>query len=255
MIAPITISSAGTSQVGGGGNRVVSRMNPSTPQAAATARAIVTSNARTRLESLRIIGRSPGALEAGARGGVEDGVGVEAVDAVEVRQIARLAEMLDAERVDAMPRHGAEPGQRRRVAVEHGDERGVLAERRQEALDLALTAAAQLVEPAGMEPVGRGDRQEAGARYVLEQHVEGGERLGRHRPGISDGEVGARLWRLQPVAAGDDVGGEIGGHRPLGLLDGPRREAQIDRAAVLGLKMSEGPAHQHGELVDEARLE
>src|SRR6185312_10474956 len=76
-----------------------------------------------------------------ARGGVEDGVCVEAVDAIEVGQVARLAEMLDAKRVDAMPCHGAEPGQRRRVAVEHGDERGVLAERRQQALDLALRAA------------------------------------------------------------------------------------------------------------------
>ena len=40
-----------------------------------------------------------------ARGGVEDGVCVEAVDAIEVRQVAGLAEMIDTQRVHAMARH------------------------------------------------------------------------------------------------------------------------------------------------------
>ncbi len=41
----------------------------------------------------------------------------------------------------------------------------------------------------------------------------------------------------------------------LRLLDRPRREAQIDRAAGIALHVLEAPAHQHGELVDEGRLE
>src|SRR5882762_6578846 len=40
---------------------------------------------------------------------IDDGVGVDAVVAVEVADGAGLAEMLDAERFDAMPAHAAEP--------------------------------------------------------------------------------------------------------------------------------------------------
>jgi hypothetical protein len=42
-------------------------------------------------------------------GGVDDGVGVEAVMAVEVVDGAGLPEMLDAERLDAVTAHAAEP--------------------------------------------------------------------------------------------------------------------------------------------------
>src|SRR5258707_9284487 len=134
------------------------------------------------------------AFEAGPRRRIEDGVGVEAIDAIKVGEVARLAEMLDAQRVDAMPRHGAEPGQRRRMAVDEGDERRILAERREQPRDVALLAAAQSLEPAGMEPIGRSDREQAGAGNVLEQHLERRERLGGHRAGIGDGQLGTGLW-------------------------------------------------------------
>src|SRR5690242_3783379 len=55
-----------------------------------------------------------------AFGGVDDGVGVDAVVAVEIADGAGLAEMFDAERLDAMAAHAAEPAERRRMAVEHG---------------------------------------------------------------------------------------------------------------------------------------
>src|SRR5262249_48286329 len=52
----------------------------------------------------------------------DDGVGVDAVVAIEVGDRAGLAEVLDPERAHAMAAYGAEPGERRRVAVEHGDD-------------------------------------------------------------------------------------------------------------------------------------
>ena len=54
-------------------------------------------------------------------GGGDDGVGVDAVVPVEVRDRAGLAEMLDPKRPDLVAIDGAEPGERRRMAVEHAD--------------------------------------------------------------------------------------------------------------------------------------
>jgi hypothetical protein len=51
-----------------------------------------------------------------------DGVRVDAVVPVEVADFSGLAEVLDAERTHPMTAHGAEPGERRRVTVEHGDD-------------------------------------------------------------------------------------------------------------------------------------
>src|SRR5262249_61093751 len=52
----------------------------------------------------------------------DDGIGVDAVVPIEIRDRAGLAEMLAAERAHAMALDGAEPGERRRMAVEHGDD-------------------------------------------------------------------------------------------------------------------------------------
>src|SRR5262249_42860041 len=52
----------------------------------------------------------------------DDGVGVDAVVPIKLRDRAGLPEMLDAERAHAMAVDGAEPGERRRMAVEHGDD-------------------------------------------------------------------------------------------------------------------------------------
>src|SRR5271154_7157591 len=57
-----------------------------------------------------------------AFGRIDDGVGVEAVMAVEVVDGAGLAEMLDTERLNTMPAHAAKPTQRRRMAVDHSDD-------------------------------------------------------------------------------------------------------------------------------------
>ena len=57
---------------------------------------------------------------------------IEPVLAVEVRDVAGLAEPVDAERDDRVARHRAEPGQRRRVAVRDGDQRRARPQPRQQ---------------------------------------------------------------------------------------------------------------------------
>jgi len=57
----------------------------------------------------------------GLRAG-NDRVGVDAVMAIELGSGAGLAEMLDAERPHAMPVDRAEPSERGRVTVQHGDD-------------------------------------------------------------------------------------------------------------------------------------
>src|ERR1700676_1273052 len=100
-------------------------------------------------------------------GGVDDGVGVDAVVAIEVIDGAGLAEMLDTERFDAVAVHAAEPAQCRRMAVDHGHDARVARKRRTQFLDMAemrhpAPLAPQLARrgPSGMKPVGRGHREQ-----------------------------------------------------------------------------------------------
>ncbi len=62
---------------------------------------------------------------------IDDGVGVDAVVAIEVVDGAGLAEMLDAERLEPVAAHAAEPAERGRMAVDHGDDAAVARQRRQ----------------------------------------------------------------------------------------------------------------------------
>ena len=146
--------------------------------------------------------------------------------------------MFDAEGAGAVAGDGAEPGQGLGVAVDDGDEAGVGSERRQQALDVGAGAdAAGLAGafggvPAGVQAVGRGNGEQAGAGHVLEQLVVGGDRLGRDRAGVDDGQFGPRRRRPQPVAAQDDVALARLIERARGLVERPRRQAEIDRAAL-----------------------
>jgi len=70
--------------------------------------------------------------EAGAGGGVEDRIAVDAVGAVEVRDVAGLAKAVDAERDDGVAGDRAEPGQGRRMEVADGDEGRTRPQARQE---------------------------------------------------------------------------------------------------------------------------
>src|SRR5215213_9747037 len=60
-----------------------------------------------------------------AFGGVDNGVGVNSVVAIEVVDGASLAEMLNAESFEPVAAYAAEPTQRGRMAVDHGDDAAV----------------------------------------------------------------------------------------------------------------------------------
>src|SRR6185369_14895516 len=68
---------------------------------------------------------------------IDDGVGVHAMMPVEIVDGAGLAEMFDAQRLDAVAANAAEPAQRRRMAVDYGDEAAIARQRRQQSLDVA----------------------------------------------------------------------------------------------------------------------
>src|SRR5205807_1272360 len=68
---------------------------------------------------------------------IDDGVGVDAVVAIEVVDGAGLTKVLDAERFKAMPAHAAEPAERGRMAVDHADDAAVARQRRQQLFDMA----------------------------------------------------------------------------------------------------------------------
>jgi hypothetical protein len=78
--------------------------------------------------------------------------------AVEVRDVGGLAEAVDAERAGAVAEDGAQPGERGGVAVEDGDQGGVRGQGCQQAGG-GRGGAAGL--PVGVEPVGRGDQEQA----------------------------------------------------------------------------------------------
>src|SRR6516164_2328464 len=72
-----------------------------------------------------------------AFGGIDNRVGIDPVVAVEVVDRAGLAELRHAERFHPVPAHAAEPAERRRMAVDHGDDPAVARQRRQELFDMA----------------------------------------------------------------------------------------------------------------------
>src|SRR5580704_6258380 len=208
------------------------------------------------------------------RGG-DDGVGVDAVVPVEVRDRAGLAEMLDTERPDLMAEDRAEPGQRCRVAIEHADDAAMRRQAAQEPFDMGASVnAAALARPAGrgpagIEPVGRRHGKKAHVAPVFRHQARGlnGLRCNRARIGNHHLAVGPRL--AQPVSAVDDGPAARRRHLPRYLLDWSGGEAQIDGAAGLvaqpialarlalpvALNAIEREAQNGGELVDESRLE
>ena len=88
-------------------------------------------------------------------------------------------------------------------------------------------------------------------------------------PRIGDDHLRVRPRFAQPIGAVDDLLREVARHLAFDLLDRPRRQPQIDRAAgfvaqpvALGgrgiavlLDVGEGPAHDNTKLIDVCRLE
>src|ERR1700688_4601668 len=125
-------------------------------------------------------------------GGGDDGVGVDAVVAVEVLDRAGLAEMLDAERPHAMAVDGAEPRQSRRMTVEHADDPAMPRQVGEQPLDMAAgvnqTALARPAcrGPAGIETVRRRDGQEPDVAAILPHQTDGLDGFGCDRTGIGN---------------------------------------------------------------------
>ena len=95
---------------------------------------------------------------------IDDGVGVDAVVAVEIVDGPGLPEMLDAERFDLVAAHAAEPAERRRMTVDHRDDAAIARQRRQQFFDMAeMPIAAEFSRrgPPRMQAVGGGDREQA----------------------------------------------------------------------------------------------
>ena len=80
------------------------------------------------------------------------------------------------------------------MAVDHRDQRGISSSGARSSSTAARSSRGSVVPgplrrlPAGVEPVGRGDREQAGVANVLEDLVVHGERLGRNDALVYDGD-------------------------------------------------------------------
>src|SRR3990167_423185 len=103
--------------------------------------------------------------------GIDDRFGVDAVQAVEVGRVARLAEAVGAERAHPVAADAANPRQRRWRAVEHRDEPGAERQACEQRFDMARFVCAAGParraprRPAAMEQVGRGDVEQPDVGY------------------------------------------------------------------------------------------
>ena len=159
----------------------------------------------------------------------DDGIGVDAVMPVELGERSGLAEMLDAQGAYAMAGDGAKPCQGRRMAVEHGDNAAMRRHVAKQPLDMRAcvhqTALTRSLGsgPAGVEPVGGSDREQADVAAVLRHQADGLDCLGRDRAGVGDNHLAIRPRFAMPIGAIDDLLAQLRCHFPLDLLHRPRR--------------------------------
>lgn len=95
-----------------------------------------------------------------------------------------LTEAFHPQRQRGMPGDRAQPGQRRGVAVDHRHDAAVAGQAAQHPLGhrgrrLSLFPRPLRAQPAGVQPVGRGDGQHADVAAILGQHPGGADHLGR----------------------------------------------------------------------------
>ncbi len=144
------------------------------------------------------------AARADGLGSVADGVRVDPVVPVEVRDRAALPEMLNTERLHPVAIDAADPGKRRRVAVDHGDQPAVARQRRKKPLNVAHgvddTALPRPLGrlPPGIQPIGGGDGEHANITAVLAEQACGADRLRRDRALIGDHHLGVRAGPPAP---------------------------------------------------------
>ena len=134
----------------------------------------------------------------------------------------------------ALPRDRAEPGQRRRMAVDDRDQRRAAGAAAPSSRSATPGSAARpgAARQSRCRRSGEVTASSPAPATSSRDRLVRGERLGRDRAAIGDRQLGARRGLAQPVAAGDDRLGE----RPasivaLRLLERPRRQPEIDRVA------------------------
>ncbi len=173
------------------------------------------------------------------RGGRDNRVRVDAIVPVEVRYRAGLAEMLDAERTHPVAGDCAEPGERRRVAVKHGDDPRMRRHFVEHLLDMGAGmgkpafAGALRRRPAGIEPVGGGNGEQPNVAAVFRHQPYRLNRFRRDRTRIGHHHLAVWPRLAKPISAVNDLSTVIGRERPLRLFDRTGREPQVNRSACL----------------------
>lgn len=74
--------------------------------------------------------------EARRRGGLQDRVRVDPVEVVEIWDVARLAEPVDAERIHGMTSDAPKPRECRRMPIKDSDQSGIPRELAKQSLDV-----------------------------------------------------------------------------------------------------------------------
>ena len=134
----------------------------------------------------------------------DNGVGIDTVVAIEIANRAGLAEMFDPHRDRLMTGDSAQPGQRRRMTVDDGDDFAVTRKVGHQGLDMRLrrfVAAGPGTlgrSPAGVQPVSRRHGQHPNIPAALPDDPRGLDRLGGNGPLIGDDDLTIRPgWRNQ----------------------------------------------------------
>ena len=142
--------------------------------------------------------------------------------------------MLDAERSRPVAGDCAEPGQRRWMPIEDGDDAAVRGHVGKQPLDMRTRvhetsfAGSLRRGPARIEPVCGCDREQADITAILCHQADGFDGFRRHRAGVGNDDlaIGARF--ALPVGAVNDLLTQIRRDRPLHLLYRPGRQPQVN---------------------------
>ena len=124
------------------------------------------------------------------------------------------------------PCDGAEPGERRRMAIDDRDQRAMRRHIGEQTLDVApgmdkpVLARPLRRGPAGIEPIGRGYGEQPDIAPVLRHQAHRLDRFRRHGAGIDDDNLRIRPRLAHPIAAIDDVLAELRRHRAAGCSIG-----------------------------------
>lgn len=128
----------------------------------------------------------------------EDRVGVDSVVPVQIGERARLTEMLDPERTNAMAVDRAEPRQRRGMTVENSHDAAMLRQIGEQPFNMRAGVDKSPLSgplrrgPTGIEAVSGRDRKQSDIPAILRHQTNRLDGLGRDRAGISHHDLAVR---------------------------------------------------------------